>query len=84
MFWVLKELSHRDSSFEYPQHMFLLRNKKNNFLLRSLIWGSDAFNPCGNLLRGTLAGTVETQISSGPVLFDIKDKYNPLSLQFRM
>ena len=52
MFWVLiktvllsicfgcsKELSHRDGSFEYPQHMFWLRNKKNNFLLHTLIWG---------------------------------------------
>ena len=29
----------RDGSFEYPQHMFWLRNKKNNFQLRSLIWG---------------------------------------------
>ena len=34
-----KEPSHRDGSFEYPQHMFWLRNKKNNFLLRTLIWG---------------------------------------------
>ena len=33
------ELSHRDGSFEYPQHMFWLRNKKNNFQLRTLIWG---------------------------------------------
>ena len=34
-----KEPSHGDSSFEYPQHMFWLRNKKNNFQLRTLIWG---------------------------------------------
>ena len=33
-----KELSHRCSSFEYPQHMFWLRNKKTNFQLRTLIW----------------------------------------------
>ena len=32
-----KELSHREGSFEYPQHMFWLRNKKNNFLVRTLI-----------------------------------------------
>ena len=25
--------------FGYPQHMFWLRNKKNNFPLRTLIWG---------------------------------------------
>ena len=24
--------------FEYPQHMFWLRNKKNNFQLRTFIW----------------------------------------------
>ena len=35
-FWVLKEPSHLDSSFEYPQHMFWLRNKKNYFLVRTL------------------------------------------------
>ena len=34
-----KEPSHRDGSFEYPQHMFWLRNTKNNFQLRTLIWG---------------------------------------------
>ena len=32
MFWVLK----RDGSFEYPQHMFWLRNKKIIFLLHTL------------------------------------------------
>ena len=26
-----KEPSHRDGSFEYPQHMFWLKNKKMNF-----------------------------------------------------
>ena len=30
--WVL-------NSFENPQHMFWLRNKKNNFRLRTHIWG---------------------------------------------
>ena len=38
-FGCSKELSHRDSSFEYPQHMFWLRNKKYNFQLPALIWG---------------------------------------------
>ena len=32
-FGCSKELSHRDGSFEYPQHMFWLRNKKNKFLV---------------------------------------------------
>ena len=36
-----KQPSHRDGSFEYPQHMFWLRNKKNNFQLHTLIWGPD-------------------------------------------
>ena len=34
-----KEPSHKDGSFEYPQHMFWLRNKKNNFQLHTLILG---------------------------------------------
>ena len=38
-FWCSKEPSHRDGSFEYPQHMFWWRNKKNNFQLCTLIWG---------------------------------------------
>ena len=40
-FGCSKELSHRDGSFEYPQHMFWLRNKKNNFLLHTVVWGPD-------------------------------------------
>ena len=40
-FVFIEEPSHRDNSFEYPQHMFWLRNKKNNFQLHTLIWGSD-------------------------------------------
>ena len=39
-FGGLKEPSHRDGSFEYPQHMFWLRNKKNNFQVRTFIWRS--------------------------------------------
>ena len=38
-----KKQSHRNGSFEYPQHMFLLKNKKNNFQLRTLIWGPVAY-----------------------------------------
>ena len=36
-----KEPSHQDRSLEYPQHMFWLRNKKNNFQLHTLIWGPE-------------------------------------------
>ena len=39
-FGCSKEPSHRGGSFEYPQHMFWLRNKKKKFLLRTLIVGS--------------------------------------------
>ena len=27
-----------DGSFEYQQHMFCMRNKENNFPIRTLIW----------------------------------------------
>ena len=37
-FGCSKEPSHSDGSFECPQHMFWLRNKKFNFQLRTLIW----------------------------------------------
>ena len=40
-FWCSKEPYHGEGSFEYLQHMFWLRNKKNNFLLHTLIWGPD-------------------------------------------
>ena len=40
-FGCSKEPSHRDGSFEYPQHIFELRNKKNIFQLGTLIWGPD-------------------------------------------
>ena len=36
MFWVLRRTVSLRRSFEYPQHMFRLRHKKNNFLLRML------------------------------------------------
>ena len=35
-FGCSKEPSHQDGSFEYPQHMFWLRNKKNIFCLYAL------------------------------------------------
>ena len=34
-FGCSKEPSHRDGSFEYPQHMFWLRNKKKNSVTHS-------------------------------------------------
>ena len=38
-FGCTKEPSHPEGSFEYPQHMFWLRNKKKYFQLLTLIWG---------------------------------------------
>ena len=34
-FWCSKEPSQSDGSFEYPQHVFRLRNKKINFLVHT-------------------------------------------------
>ena len=47
-FGCSKETSHRDGSFEYPQHMFCFRNKKNNFQICTLIWRPE---PC---YKGTI------------------------------
>ena len=46
-FGCSKEPSHQDGSYEYQQHMFWLRNKKNNFQLRTLIWGPDNASKMG-------------------------------------
>ena len=37
-FGCSKETPYRGGSFEYPQHMFWLRNKENIFPIRTLIW----------------------------------------------
>ena len=39
VFWVLKKNVSSRPTFQYPQHMFWLRNKKTNFQLHILIWG---------------------------------------------
>ena len=33
-----KEPSLRDGCFEYPKHMYWMRNKENNFPISNLIW----------------------------------------------
>ena len=50
MFWVPKRtvslrrfFCHWDGPFEYPQHMFCLKNKKNNIQLHTFIWRPDNF-----------------------------------------
>ena len=40
-FGCSKEPSHQDDSFEHPQHIVSLRNKKTNFQLHILNWGPD-------------------------------------------
>ena len=51
-----KELSHREDSVEYPQHMFWLRNKKNNFQLHTLIWGLNINQMVGSISNDLLNG----------------------------
>ena len=38
---MLKRTVSFRGSFEYPQHMFWMRNKENNFPKRTLIWRPD-------------------------------------------
>ena len=42
-FGCSKEPSQWDGSFEYPQHKFWLKKKKNDFSLGTLIWGPDKY-----------------------------------------
>ena len=44
-FGCSKEPSYGDGSFEYPQHMFWLRNKNYTFQFRTLTW-----RPAHNIL----------------------------------
>ena len=37
-FGCSKAPSHWDGAFEYPKHMFWMRNKENNFPIHTLIW----------------------------------------------
>ena len=48
-FGCSKEPSQKDCSFEYTQHMFWLRNNKNNFHLHTLIWAPHQIFICGNM-----------------------------------
>ena len=62
-FGCSKEPSHRDDSFEYPQHMFWLRNKKNNFQLRTLIWRPGDAIRFVFLIAGNNRPDSETQVT---------------------
>ena len=49
-FGCSKEPSHWDGSFEYPQHVFWMRNKENSFPIRTLIRRPELFMLCCCLL----------------------------------
>ena len=52
-----KEPSHSDGSFEYPQLMFWMRNKGNNFPIHTLIWRPGHCTDLGpNCLQRLLEG----------------------------
>ena len=53
-FGCSKEPSHGDGSFEYPQNMFWLRNKENNFQLHTLMWWPEIEKRMNILLFGLL------------------------------
>ena len=58
-FGCSKEPSHGDSSFEYPQHMFWLRNKKNNFKYTLLSGGMNMVS----ILHGIIPSSVSFNVS---------------------
>ena len=73
-FGCSKEPSHRDGSFEYPQHMFWLRKKNSvtHFYLGA--WSgflSSAFSSA-NVLRYPLLQTIWTQLKLHSVCFHYK------------
>ena len=65
-FGCSKEPSHRDGSFEYSQHKFWLRNKKNNLQLHTLIFGpgshTHSMDVDGDSNQNILAGYVNMQV----------------------
>ena len=54
-FGCSKEPSHRDGSFEYPQHMFWMRNKENRFPICTLIWRPGIHVPRLAGISGTIS-----------------------------
>ena len=86
-FGCSKERSKLDGSFEYPQHMFWLRNKKYNFQLCTLILGPvslslsyknmKSFSPCitpcfWKTPKRLLLQTVKTQMKCSIMLHFIR------------
>ena len=72
-FGCLKEPSHCDGSFEYPQHIFWLRNKKIMFsyalFSRGLLYGPESDGLISELV------TVDFQACSGAHLCDYSDTW---------
>ena len=61
----LKELSDWDGSFEYPQHMFWMRNKKVKFLVHTRILRPDMYlSSADNLCKqfGPKSGTTKQNV----------------------
>ena len=77
-FGCSKEPSHREGSFEYPQHMFWLSNNKNNFQMHSLIWGPDFLTQLLKHILRVLKRTVSLS-SSCKYVFSIRveNRVNP-------
>ena len=71
------EQSHLDGSFEYPQHMFWLRNKNNNFQLQTVIW-----RPWFHLRLRTKATTTAVQIISILAVFFFTNKLDCCKLLY--
>ena len=76
-FGCSKEPSHRDGSFEYPQHMFWFGNKKNNFFtpfyLRLLMVGrtADSYLSCdGPASLSSSGGFFSCCVDGRCVMFD--------------
>ena len=61
-FGCSKEPSQLDCSFEHPQHMFWLRNKKNDFQLRTLIYD---ITSSSTLLQNVAAKHCKHRYTSG-------------------
>ena len=59
-FGCSKEPSHWNDSFEYPQHMFWMRNKENNFPIRTSIRRLVLLSLCCSLInRNCLSQSME-------------------------
>ena len=79
-FGCSKELSYSDSAFEYPQHMFWMRNKKKLVFQNTLIWRPDNNN---NKLIQKIKLDFTHSVNLGPISVDIiakKKKLNKIDI----